>query len=803
MSAGIGNSSISSGNVDEMVDSLVQEIDNELMIHTLEDVDEGDQHGKDQRQYQLPLQDIGEETLDMIVNYNTRVNSDLPHGANDDDSQSDGNSSVLISRMLPELEDADMDISDVEFSPLKRLGDPNIERQVDEIASSIEQIQDKSLDSNTSLQDNKYGEEELHGMINLPPLPERTPMFRNSSLAQLVDNSFEKDVTPKPEIYENITPKDFLSVWHMQDTISSPAISHNSQFTKYTNSTMTSSPPSTSSPRNSAIFKFKPRVVSQSKIYYPRSNVSSRVTSGIYSMITTDSIKQELEDNHSNTNNNHHQIFVPYHEYELANTINLQEVNRTAKDLIYANLNDDADANDDKESKFEDDLGFSFDDLFNKLDSLGNDTLGSEYSMLSNKPVEPTLPQLTREVTPEAAPAQVEARHVSSPFKIKQPNKVEIKEEIIERQPSIVSIQDEEEIIERQPIQDEEEMIDANEMLKDCGVFYINVLNLQGFKIEGYKHRNAKFCLEFKQGSKLIHTTPYKPVSDGPGVSVNKEFSFIVNDEFKSFGNNKLTVNLKVQYDKILKQPIEVVKKVAVKRRFPFSKTRYVYEKTFVDKPVEMDPWSNIIDPHGRFGICEVDMSDSMLQDVEFSNGKRSLKLVNTFSKGVSKPFDVGTLNVEMLYVPRKNNDECIPLQLHKVTKIVAKHLYQMNLHHEGYLLQEGGDVMEGTLQRRYFCLDGTTLMACHEMTQTPLISINLLNVSRISSSLQAGERIFTDFTDVVLFGDHIKLQFFDGETITLTADTADGDSLDRWNRVLQEVVSLNVSHQPWVESMQ
>lgn len=794
MSAGIGNSSISSGNVDEMVDSLVQEIDNELMIHTLEDADEGDQHGKDQRQYQLPLQDIGEETLDMIVNYNTRVNSDLPHEANDDDSESDGNSSVLISRMLPELEDVDMDISDVEFSPLKRLGDPNIERQVDEIASSIEQIQDKSLDSNTSLQDNKNGEEELHGIgiINLPPLPEKTPMFRNSSLAQLVDNSFEKDVTPKPEIYENIIPKDFLSVWHMQDTISSPAISHNSQFTKYTtNSTMTSSPPSTSSPRNSAIFKFKPRVVSQSKIYYPRSNVSSRVTSGIYSMITTDSIKQELEDNHSNTNNNHHQIFVPYHEYELANTVNLQEVNKTAKDLIHINLNDDAVDGNDTESKFEDDLGFSFDDLFNKLDSLGNDTLESEYSMLSNKPVEPPLPQLTREVTPESAPAQVEARHVSSPFKIKQPNKVGVEEEIIERQPSIVSIQD------------EEEMIDAHEMLKDCGVFYINVLNLQGFKIEGYKHRNAKFCLEFKQGGKLIHTTPYKPVSDGPGVSVNKEFSFIVNDEFKSFGNNKLTVNLKVQYDKILKQPIEVVKKVAVKRRFPFSKTRYVYEKTFVDKPVEMDSWSNIIDPHGRFGICEVDMSDSMLQDVEFSNGKRSLKLINNFAKGVSDLFDVGTLNVEMLYVPRKNNDECIPLQLHKVTKIVAKHLYQMNLHNEGYLLQEGGDVMEGTLQRRYFCLDGTTLMACHEMTQTPLISINLLNVNRISSSFQAGERVFTDFTDVVLFGDHIKLQFFDGETITLTADTANGDSLDQWSRVLQEVVSLNVSHQPWVESMQ
>lgn len=783
--------------VDELVDSLVQEIDNEL-IHTLEEVEEGDSRGKEGR-YQLPLQDIGEETLDMIVNYNTRANSDVQvlatEGQTDlqvwsDEGQSDDDSSVVINRVLPSLEedtthisDTDTNITDVEYSPLIKLDDPNIDKQVDEVAQTVERIQKQndSFHSNKSLQDSNG--EELYGIgiIDLPPLPEKTPMFRNSSLAQILDTSLENDVSTSDIREKNIPPKDFLSVWHMQDTTTSPALSHNSQFTKYTNSTMTSSPPSTTSPRNSAIFNFKPRVVSQSKIYYPRSNASSRVTSGIYSMVTTESIKQELEDN------NRH-MFVPHHEYELANTINLQDEKNISNDLIHVNLNDDEEEGDE--------LGFSFDDLFNKLDNLGNDTLESQDSVIPDKPMETLLPVLSRETTPEA-PAHIEARHVASPFKIKNSNKVDEKEEVIERQQSIVSIQDEEEIEDEAEVGEEDS--DEEEILKDSGVFYINVLNLQGFKIEGYKHRNAKFYLEFKQGGKVIHTTPYTPVSNDSTIKISKEFSFIINDEFKSFGNNKLTINLKVQYDKISKQTVEVVKKVAVKKRFPFGKTRYVYQKSFVDKPVELDSWSNIIDIQGRFGSCEVDMSDSMLQKVEFHNAKHKLTLMNKIPNSLSH---AGALNVEMLYIPRKNNDECIPSQMSKVSKIVSKHLYQMSLHNDGYMLQEGGDVMEGTMQRRYFRLDGTTLLACHEMTHNPLISINLLNLKHISSSFQNGERNFTDFTDIVLYGDHIKLQFFDGETITLTTDTNGGDSLDEWNHVLQEVVSLNVSHQPWVQSM-
>lgn len=782
------NSPDNNNTVDEMVDSLVQEIDNEL-IHTLEDAKEDPtDQVVNKHDFQLALQDIGEETMDMIVNYNTQVNSDMLTLNNigdndDDDSETHSNDSVVVNRVSPSLEEDitrtsdsdDLNISDVAFSPLKRLEDSNLPQQ-DNIA--VNHTSNNSHSSNES----STQEEELYGIgiINLPPLPERKPMFRNSSLAKILDNSLDKESTPGAS--HNTPPKDFLSVWHSQEPMSSPTISHNSQFTKYTNSTMTSSPPTTTSSRNSAIFKFKPRVISQSKIYQPSSNVSSRVTSGIYSMITTDSIEQELENNQT--------LFVPYHDHELANTVNLQLPKNKPK-LIDVNSEDVSVL--DEEFNLENELGFSFDDLFKKLDNIGNDTVESECIVIPDEPVESeTLRVLTREVTPEAP---IVRRHVSSPFKIRTPKKSS--EEVVKETTSIISI--EEDIVD-ETTESEEGDNDEKEILKDEGVFYINVLNLENFKIDGSKHRHAKFALEFKQGNKTIHTTPYKTINHERNVTISKEFGFIINDEFKSFGNNKISINLKVQYDKISKQTIEVVKKVAVKKKFPFGKTRYVYEKSFIDKPVEMDVWSNFMDGNGRFGVCEMEVDGSMLEKMEFDNVKNGLPLVNEFSKGISDPYEVGTLNVEMLYVSRKTNDECIPLQFNKVEKIISKHLHQMDLHKEGYMLQEGGDIIEGTIQRRYFQLHGTTLWACHEMTQHPLISINLLNVDKITSSSQVGDRNFTNFTDIVLFGDHIKLQFFDGEAITLTADTNDNGVLDEWCHTLQEIVSLNVSHQPWVE---
>lgn len=77
------------------------------------------------------------------------------------------------------------------------------------------------------------------------------------------------------DLTKSVKPSNYLSIWHMQEEdirTTSPAISSNSQFSRCTEST------NTSASVNSNIdhtFKFKPRIVSRSKIYYPESRLTA------------------------------------------------------------------------------------------------------------------------------------------------------------------------------------------------------------------------------------------------------------------------------------------------------------------------------------------------------------------------------------------------------------------------------------------------------------------------------------------------------------------------------------------------
>lgn len=815
-----------SSTVDEIVDSLVKEIDNEL-IHTLEDATKSDKDVK--KVYQIPLQDIGEETMDMIVTYNTRVNSGLSKNSfssldedldikennndaieNEDKQYKVNPQGVTKNSYLPEMQnssciDSDMDISGVEFSPLKR---NDFISPKDSHASSLQQqINEVEQDDKTipkvknNLELSKSGPFCGIGILNLPPLPEAKPMFRNSSLAKILDNSIDSNTQEVPQDID-IKPTNFLSVWHLQEkenigtSIISPALSSNSQFTRYTSSTMVSTPPMTVSPQNTATFKFKPRIVSQSKIYYPRSKTNSRISSGCYSMMSSDSVGQR--DNQVNTI-----INSPIgNEYST-------EKQRLSSSFSIPSEGDSASSN--FNLNIETDLGIDldFNDILNKLDHLGEDSLIKDLMMVSDQEDDPEVIQqpidqtaaLVKEVTPESS-ILVERNHIPSPFKVKS----QINKKFIE-EASMFSTKQEDPIVSDENIKTEHVEELRIVPLKDDGIIFLKINNLKHFKIDGAKRRNAQFSLNVKQGNKLLFTTKWNPVKNEETVPIMQDFSFRLDEEFQSFENNKLQFIVKLKYDRITKETIEVVKKIPQGKKFLFGKTKYVYETMFVDRPVDRDPWSNVIDTQGRFAACDIILDEMLLKESRFNKIERELKLNHRFSNISIAPSTLIQLHIELLYVARSSNDETIPEQLNKVDKIVGKYNYQKKLHLEGYLLQEGADVLSGSIQRRYFELNGSTLVASHELTKNPIITINLLNVEKITSSYdedkgqEQSERKFTNLTDIILFGEHISLHFFDGEIVTFTPDTNDG-SIREWYRTLQEVIALNASHQPWVKLM-
>ena len=507
------NSPESSSTVDEIVDSLVQEIDNEL-IHTLEDVNR--QTDNKRRMYQIPLQDIGEETMDMIVTYNTRVNSNLAitsssslstaqngkenynHGIEEEKRiYGNDNQDVMKTSDFPDLEnsynsDSDMDISEVDFSPIKRNSanlpvqspKPILQQNVDEVTQNAKIL--PKLENNCELTNN----EELCGIgiLNLPALPEVKPMFRNSSLAKMLDNSIDSD-TQGMSRNMDYKPKDFLSIWHLQEeeetstaSALSSVLSNNSQFTRYTNSTNLSTPPVTKSPQNRAIFKFKPRIVSQSRIYTPRSNIGNRLSWEVYSMVSSESVRQEDDDDVCNNS-----IVQPDQKLINANNLPVEEKHLVEKMKLLSssslNLSTKQNISINDHENIEKDLDLDFNDIMNKLDHLGKDSLIEDLIAINNmendvstdNTISDHTPSLTREISAECD-IPLERNHISSPFKVKNAvNKEPVEES------SIVSVKQEDSVSLKNDIQSERLVEKCAVPLKDDGVIFVKINNLQNF----------------------------------------------------------------------------------------------------------------------------------------------------------------------------------------------------------------------------------------------------------------------------------------------------------------------------------
>ncbi|KAJ9573086.1 PH domain profile [Nakaseomyces glabratus] len=101
----------------------------------------------------------------------------------------------------------------------------------------------------------------------LPPLPK----LEKLSIDDPFDDEFETS-NESMQMKNSVKPTDYLSIWHLQEQTTkavSPALSSNSQFSYNSNSTKSS----VASPVPATAFKFKPKIVSRSKYYYPDNNI--------------------------------------------------------------------------------------------------------------------------------------------------------------------------------------------------------------------------------------------------------------------------------------------------------------------------------------------------------------------------------------------------------------------------------------------------------------------------------------------------------------------------------------------------
>ncbi|CUS22173.1 LAQU0S04e09868g1_1 [Lachancea quebecensis] len=420
-------------------------------------------------------------------------------------------------------------------------------------------------------------------------------------------------------------------------------------------------------------------------------------------------------------------------------------------------------------------------------------------------------------------PSPVKASHVDSPFKIVRArklinNKTASPNSTVEAELSIEATASDHQVstscsnktVENQDKEKEPFPVDSAQM-QDLGKFYILVKSIQKLKLEDIERHSPEVSLELDNGTHIVQT-PWQLLKK-EGIQVNQEFELIMKNN--EFGNApQLVITVKCRYKRPQAELIEIVERVPVKKKMPFGKTKYTINKKFVQKKLDFDTWDLKFAQDGSFARCTVPLVSDLLEQASHTQKTSRFPLYNEWERQKNasqqhvslcelprKPaYEVGEISLEMCFLPRTSKHEKFPKTLKLAHDVVERFNEQQRISFQGFLWQEGGDV-ECSLQKRFFVLKGTQLVAHHEITKKPQALINLLKVVSVVGEGKITEdniKKVRNFTDIVLFSECFKLIFENGEVINLDAESAELKS--KWTELLTRVVELNKFHQPWVK---
>ncbi|SCU96572.1 LAFA_0G06986g1_1 [Lachancea sp. 'fantastica'] len=416
-----------------------------------------------------------------------------------------------------------------------------------------------------------------------------------------------------------------------------------------------------------------------------------------------------------------------------------------------------------------------------------------------------------------STPSPVKSTHVESPFKtVRAKNLCSPKKLLTESPVRSINVQENQtRQIENEPsVRNSTEETVTNpsgqeRKLQDHGKLYILIKSIKAIKLEGISQHKAEIAMEFDNGINVVQT-PWTPLEKN-AIEMNQEYELIMKDIKPTLCAQ---ITLKCRYQRPTSQLVEVTERIPTKKKFSFGKPKYTLRKTFVNKKVEYDSWDHLFAQDGSFARCKLPVDESHLEGNAFRRKKYSYPLYNEWKRDTAMSQDgknvhnlprqpaykIGEIELEMCFLSRTSEFEKFPKTLELAHDVVNKFAEQQDIKFEGFLWQEGGDV-DGLLQKRYYVLKGTQLIAHHEITRTPQALINLLKVVSVVGEGQLTEEAaqkVRNFTDMVLFSECFKLIFENGEIINLDAESADLKA--KWTALITQVVGLNKFHQPWVK---
>ncbi|AET41002.1 Bud4p Ecym_7154 [Eremothecium cymbalariae DBVPG len=348
---------------------------------------------------------------------------------------------------------------------------------------------------------------------------------------------------------------------------------------------------------------------------------------------------------------------------------------------------------------------------------------------------------------------------------------------------------------------------------RDRGQLYIELSDINNLKLSDIEQHKTEYAIEFDNGMNVIQTEWTKLPNDGR-IELGHEYSVVVDHSLEV----SLIITLKCRFEKPKQELVEVIERVPIKNKCKiFGKSKYKYVKTYVNRDSEYDSWEYKFAQDGSFARCKIHLNEEELGKLEYKKQDSEWTLKNEWqrevkpSKNISArgvwelprvaPYPVGIINMTMCYLPRISPLEKFPKSLKVAEDIVEGYKQQQTIQYEGYMWQEGGDT--DVLKRRYFKLNGTRLVAHHEVTRRPRALMNMLKVVRLVNHGSSRELVDVKkrfITDLVLLNECFKLHFENGEEILFNPDTR-VEKLE-WVEKLTAVIKLNRFHQPWVKKL-
>lgn len=351
------------------------------------------------------------------------------------------------------------------------------------------------------------------------------------------------------------------------------------------------------------------------------------------------------------------------------------------------------------------------------------------------------------------------------------------------------------------------------------GRLFLKLQDVSGLKLPELKKRNAKFQLILDNGIHCIKTD-FVEIGSKTTIPIGKEFELIVGEKLN------IIITLKLKYDKPKAKTIEVSEKKKVKSKSMFGKlmgkSEMMVIKKTITQPPEEDRLGEYVAGDGSFSKLKIDF-DGYKSQIFAKPSTYSLTCFNEWKTTKSekgkvqnfKPIPICTLNMKMMFIPRSNANEVLPISINNAIAQLNQARKVHEIRNEGYMSQEGGDVE--LMTKRFFKLKNFDLFAYNISNNKLKAKINLKKVVEIlapdkkmtttiasssnnSGMKKTGKRDFTD-VDGMILNHGFRIRFANNETISFGCDNP--DDRDQWVNCVEQLMLLNkFQKQPWLVNM-